>query len=364
MRLFQNAGLYRAYLARLNRLARDSSSFEFSKQAFLSDRFGACHILGPILEGHENAFFTNGDDAQLQGLWARENGLRSNAALEDILLAQIEHHRAEVFYNSDPMRYGSAFVRRLPACVKTTIAWRAAPSPGADFGAYGAIVCNFPSILQTYRSVGWRAEYFAPAHDPEMDRYSANTDRPIDVLFVGGYSRHHTQRAVTLEKVASMADHANVVFCLDRSRLTRLAESPLGKMLPLRSHQRPSLIRAVSHAPVFGRELYEMISRSKLVLNGAVDMAGVDRGNMRCFEALGCGALMVSDRGDYPEGMRDGETMLLYDDADGARRVIRDALSQPDHLQKIASQGHAMVSTAYNKSAQWSSFIELVGRVQ
>ena len=57
-------------------------------------------------DGDQNAFFTNGDDHILQERWAEENGLRRGLDLEDILLAQIESHRAEVFYNLDPMRYG------------------------------------------------------------------------------------------------------------------------------------------------------------------------------------------------------------------------------------------------------------------
>jgi hypothetical protein len=30
---------------------------------------------------------------------------------------------------------------------------------------------------------------------------------------------------------------------------------------------------------------------------------------MRCFEAIGCGALLVSDAGCYPDGMKPDETM-------------------------------------------------------
>ena len=37
---------------------------------------------------------------------------------------------------------------------------------------------------------------------------------------------------------------------------------------------------------MFGRALYELIGSSKIVLNGAIDMAGTDRGNMRCFETM------------------------------------------------------------------------------
>ena len=328
--------------------------------AFLGDRFGACHFLKPVLDSDPDAFFTNGDDKKLQLQWAREHGMGSSTALADILRAQIEDHGAEVFYNLDPMRYGSEFVKKLPGCVKRSIAWRAAPSPGADFSAYDLVVCNFPGILKGYQAKGWRNAYFAPAHDPEMDAYAANTDRPIDVLFVGGYSRHHRRRAHILEAIAALKQDNKVVFHLDRSRLTRLAESPVGRLLPISDHRRPREIRDVTADPVFGRALYAAISRAKIVLNGAVDMAGNDRGNMRCFEAMGCGALMVSDVGSYPHGMVNGQSMLTYTDPHDAVNVISQALADPVRRAEIAATGLASMQENYTKQQQWSAFQKLL----
>jgi hypothetical protein len=359
MRLFQNSGLYPAYVSRLRGLTQDCDSFASQIDAFLGDRFGACHFLKPVLDRETAAFFTNGDDEQLQRRWAQEQGMRSKVSLASILLAQIESHRTEVFYNLDPMRYQSDFVRSLPGCVKKAIAWRAAPSPGADFSAYDLVVCNFPSILEGYRQRGWHAEYFSPAHDPEMDSYAAKTDRPIDVLFVGGYSRHHRKRAVVLEAVSSLRDKLNIVFCLDRSRLTRLAESPIGCFLPLASHCRPADIRAVSHAPVFGRELYTMISQAKIVLNGAVDMAGRDRGNMRCFEAMGCGSLLLSDEGNYPASMVAGDNLVTYSTPNIALDLISQLLKSEDQRSGISVAGNAMISEKYSKALQWERFVNL-----
>lgn len=361
MRIFQNSGMYPAYRSRLDRLASQAQTFEQRCRIFLDDRFGACHMLMPVLQHSAEAFFTNGDDQVLQGMWARESGMAENASLETILLAQIEEHRAEVFYNLDPMRYQSDFVRRLPGCVRKAIAWRAAPSPGADFRAYDAVVSNFPAILQKYRDSGCRAAYLSPAHDPEMDAYAAVRDRPVDVLFVGGYSRHHRRRSLILEAVARLRRRYSVSMHLDQSRLTRLSESPLGWVLPLWRHRRPTAIRLASREPVFGRELYVALSRAKIVLNGAVDMAGMERGNMRCFEAMGCRALLVSDTGSYPDLMESDKSMLLYESANDVVRIIERALVDEDRSRAIAAQGNEIIRTRFSKETQWRDFISLVG---
>lgn len=360
MRLFQNSGLHRAYVPKLEKLTQNCESFVERRDVFLSDRFGACHFLQPVLEGSAEAFFTNGDDDSLQRQWAREQGLPGNANLEEILLGQIEHHRTEVFYNLDPLRYPSNFVRRLPGCVRRKVAWRAAPSPGADLSAYDWVVCNFPGILDNYRQQGWSAAWFAPAHDPVMDTYASNRLRPVDLIFIGSYSRHHRRRAELLEGLASLCGELAVVMHLDVSRYTRMIEAvpdPLGWFAKRR---RPAAIRAVAREPVFGIDLYKALGQAKIVINGAIDMAGEDRGNMRCFEAMGCGCAMISDAGKYPEGMEAGSTMSIYEVSDDVVGLVRSLLGQPKELQQMAAAGYRMISTQYSKQSQWDRFVKLV----
>lgn len=360
MRLFQNSGVSRSYRKHLMRLTRGRSGFLALRDAFLDDRYGSSHILKPVLDGAAEAFFTNGDDEQLQRAWAQENGLGEKTPLDEILLAQIEEHRTEVFYNLDPMRYPSSFLRRLPGSVRHSLCWRAAPSGNTNFGGYDLILCNFPSILESYSRDGWKSAYFFPAHDPEFDSFATSDDRPIDVIFVGGYSQYHATRAAVLETVAARAGQLNVVYHLDRSRLTALAETPLGWVGPLSRFRRPAVIRRVSRPPVFGRAFYRAFSQARIVLNGAVDMAGSDRGNMRCFEAMGARACLVSDVGNYPEGMEDGATLRLYDSPEAAVRVIEELIAT-EQDRAVAAAGQEMVRTRYSKERQWARFQELAG---
>lgn len=329
----------------------------------MDDRYDSCHYLLPVIEERPEAFFTNGDDERLQRAWAREKGLPAGASLADILRAQMEEHRADVFYNLDPIRFGGAFVRRLPGCVKRTICWWAAPTAGLDLSGFDVLVCNFPSILNSYRAAGMRVALFSPAHDHELNAYQGQEDRPVDVLFVGGYSRHHKRRAKVLEVVAQLSGRLSIEFYLDRSRLTRLAETPLGLIPPLRSHRRPQCIRRIASSPIFGRSLYEKMSTAKIVLNGAVDMAGEDRGNMRCFEAMGCGALLVSDRGNYPQGFQDGENMVQYDSPNDAGAKILDLLADWEKGVEMSRAGVRMIRETYSKDRQWSRFVEIVSEI-
>jgi hypothetical protein len=363
VRLFQNCRYYPSLRPKFRELAKTYPTFAGRIAAYLDFRQAGVHVLLPVDQKADWAFFTYGDDPELQRLWANEHGLPQSASPEDILKAQIEDHRADVFYNMDTTGWKSEFIRNLPGCVKHVIGWHASPFRDVVFSDYDLVVCNFPSILKAMAEQGCRTDYFFPAYDPAFDPYAARQDRPVDVLFVGGYSRHHRQRAAVLEAVAKLAYRYNIVFHLDRSRLCQLAESPLGYLLPVAKHRRPAAIRAIAEGPIFGRDYYEALSAAKIVLNGAIDMSGADKGNMRCFEALGGGSLLLSDEGNYPQGMTDGETIAIYRSADDAAEQVKAFLDAPKRRLDIARRGHDMVSTRYSKEAQWKRFEALVASI-
>ena len=85
---------------------------------------------------------------------------------------------------------------------------------------------------------------------------------------------------------------------------------------------------------------------------------------MRCFEAMGCGALLVSDDGHYPEGMKPGETMRAYTSAEQASDVISESLDHWPQSAELATRGRSRISEIYSKSSQWMNFVDLVARVK
>jgi Glycosyl transferases group 1 len=359
MRIFQNTAASRIFPPPLNRRIKNETRFAGKVSVILGDCIGGIHTLGPVLAGAETAFYTSGENEDLQRCWARENGLSAAVGLEDILLAQIEEHRTEVFYNFDWTHFDSKFTRRLPMSVRSRIGWHAAPPISADMSGY-LIVCNFPTLIKQYQAAGLRSDYFAPAHDPMLDKYSVSNDRPIDVLFVGTYSRAHKRRAAALEAVARLGTRFNVAFALDRSRMNRLAETPLGWFGPLNKYRRPPPVVAIGQEPVFGRDYYNLLSQAKIVLNGAGDIGGSDRGNMRCWEAMGARALLLSDAGDYPAGMIDGKTMRTYSSPSETVEIIEEMLANTMERERIANAGHKMIKNRYSKDAQWKDFQQLV----
>jgi Glycosyl transferases group 1 len=360
MRLFQNIFAYPAYLRYLNRICGRRIAYARRLKALQAEGLNGVHVLEPIIKGKAGAFLACSVDRELQRAWAIENGLPATADPDDVLLAQIEHARAEIFYTQSPHRYGPVFLRRLPGCVRRRICWMAPPAPAGDLSAYDLVLNNFPTSLKKYGEQGVRTAYFTPSFDPLMAEHCDNQERPIDLAFAGGYTRHHRQRAAILEAIAELHNECSIHFSFDPGRFTQLAESPIGWMTPVRNHARPPAVRAVSHPALFGRQMYRLYSRAKIVLNCAVDSAAGDRGNIRCFEAMGCGALLLTDAGRYPDGMEDGRTMRIYESAEDAVRMLRESLRNTSKRKAIATSGLVLMKERYSKSQQWKKFQELV----
>lgn len=362
MRLFQSAGFGWPYLANFNlrNASRSYGSFHERKIALLQDRYDASHILMPVYEEDPNCFFTVCDDPILQKLWARENGL-SNASLFDILIAQIEAFQPDVVYQLDPVLFPSTFVRRLPGCVKKAIAWRGAPMGGADLSAYDVVVSNFETLNARWRGQGLNTAWFSPSWDPEMASYAENTDRPVDVFFTGTYARTagHNDRLALLDAVTSLSDRLRIDVRLMYRKWGRLADNGFLRWIPVPIRLPPSL-RAITSKPIYGREMYSMLSHSKILLNPAASSAGDIRGNMRCWEALGCGTCMLGSAGRYPDGFVAGVNFESFNDANDLVKKLKSLVADEPRRAAIAKNGAEMISRVWTKQRQWNDFQSLI----
>ena len=96
-----------------------------------------------------------------------------------------------------------------------------------------------------------------------------------------------------------------------------------------------------------------------MVINGKVDVAGLDRGNMRVWETLGCGAMLITDTGRYPRGMEPGLDFATYD---GKKSLVSNILEFQNDVRKLkqmAANGHRTIRTTFSKEAQWLAFEKL-----
>jgi len=364
MKIFQNMGFGKAYLTDFDRRYPASRSLGFAHRLklLLADRHGSAHILEPIYAQCPDSFFTIGDDYLLQFSWAKEHNFPSRD-LNEILLAQINYFKPDLFYNCDPIRFPSDFINKLPKSVQLSFAWRAAPLANADLSAYDLVLSNFRSLNTLWEKSGFKTEIFYPSVDPLMSSFFDNTERPIDLFFAGSYSTStgHDSRLRTLTHLISSFPSSSFHIHLLFKRWGRLGSQFPKNLLPA-FVSLPRLLKNRVLPPCYGLEMYESISKSKIVVNPSTTIANSEIGNMRCWESLGCGALMLSPYGIYPPDFIPNEHFLPYSNDDQLSSHISMLLSEPEMLNTIAHQGSKMIHTRWSKSRQWHDFLDLVSR--
>ena len=78
---------------------------------------------------------------------------------------------------------------------------------------------------------------------------------------------------------------------------------------------------------------------------------------------MGCGALLVSDVGWYPDGMLVGKNISSYSSAAEAEELIEHVLDNCDGYSDMEKSGQSMVCSTYSKERQYNKLIRLVKAV-
>lgn len=362
MRVFQVGNIYPAHLEHLKpRLAGWGT--EVDTNTVLLNDVPQAQLLSLCLSNDPNGRLCFPQYEEGLRHWASHKGLPADTMPEDILLAQIEDHRSEVFYSINATHHSERFIRRMPACVRLKIGWLGSRIVGRTLPLFDAIVSNFPTLNARHRAQGLNVHYLTPSYEPQTDRFIETvSERPIDIFFAGTYSRHHTKRARLIEAFSNLASdrETDVRLHLLNSRYTFLSErTPLGWVEPFRALRRPHSVRRIARPPLFGADMFKQLCSTKVVINMAIDIAGRDRGNMRCFEAMSAGAMMISDGGDYPEGFVSGQTHLTYQTIEEAITLIETSIGDPAASMEIGQRGASMLRNCYSKDQQWSDFVSL-----
>jgi spore maturation protein CgeB len=199
--------------------------------------------------------------------WARE-----------VLSAQIEQFQPDIILNQAMEFIDAKSLRALAGRKCRLVGQIAAPwHDQEDDRNYDLIVSSLPNFVSRFEERGIRSRFNALAFSPRVLAEVPSAERDLTVSFVGTLSVHHTERIKLLAFLAERID-LNVWGLL-------------GGELPSNSP-----IRACYRGHAWGRDMFSIFRRSKIVINQHIGIAGGFANNMRLYEATGCGAALVTDR--------------------------------------------------------------------
>ena len=322
--------------------------------------------------GHETAdVILNCEPLQLR--WARENGLRTAAALRPlglapgrlgelgrqatlhaVALAQIREFEPDVLYLQDLRFFRPGELRafrRRGVRVAGQIA--SVPPPDAVLRSYDVIFSSLPHFVERLHGIGVEAEYLSIAFDERvLDRLrgagvdpSPDSSRPHDAVHVGGLDpATHEVRIGLLEQV--VPELGIEVWGYGADSLP--AGSPI---LP------------AYRGEAWGLDMYAVLADSKIVVNMHEAVAAGNANNMRLFEATGAGAMLLTDRGaNLSELFEPGREVVTFDDPEDLVAKVRHYLEHDAERLRIAAAGQQRTLSEHSYERRMAELVEILER--
>lgn len=263
-----------------------------------------------------------------------------------ILLAQIEQANPDVVLNQIPEVVTPDIIRRLKRPGRILIAQHG-NQPPHDFDAspYTFGVSLIPAVVDFFRQRGLAAENCHLAFDSSvLERLSPAPPKTIDVSFVGGLASNHSRRIALLEAIA-------------RELPVELYLSSF-KGIPNKSplHDRV-------RGEVWGRDMYDVLRRSKITLNSHIDAANGMAGNMRLYEATGVGTFLLTDNSpNLPTLFQPGVHVGAYDSAEDCIAKIKYFLANDTQREVIAKAGQEHTLRNHTYRLRLTELLALIGK--
>lgn len=354
---------YQRFLARMYAEQPDLAGASYDEQmaARNATLFGVADFYSSGFRSHgQEAYELHVNNAWMQAAWAREHGMhvivppapsrsekrrlnlstlatqflpralhrylrrRLHGQQADILRAQIEHYKPDVILNQEMGYVRSPFLKSVRSRRIRIVGQIAAALPvGERFDVYDLVVSSLPNQVEWFRARGVRAELNRLAFEPSVLSRVGEipATRDVPVSFVGSLSIDHASRIKLLEHLARRVDLQ--IWGPDVGHLPK--SSPL---------------HACYRGEAWGREMYQILLRSRITINHHGDLAEGNANNMRLYEATGCGALMFTEAArNLHEILAPGREVIAYTDDENCAREVERLLRDDTERARIAEAG-------------------------
>jgi hypothetical protein len=294
------------------------------------------------------------DDRNSQSIWAKENGMVTNNLLDhllkhlpfyvktrigitdkwifDILLRQVKIFQPDVVYFHHLKLLGSNQIRELKKHSKLIVGQIASPLPKDKrvLKEFDLIISSFPHYVKMFKKMGINSQYLAWCAEKSIPQKIGKKNRKYNVSYVGAFTPHHSKGNKLLEYLA-----------------TKIKVDFWGYSVNFLSPTSP--IKKTYHGQAWGRKMYEIFAKSKIVVNRHIDVAENCANNLRMFEATVMGALLITDyKKNLNEFFKIGHEVVAYKDKKDLVKKVKYYLKHPEEAKRIARAGQKRTLKHHN----------------
>ncbi len=277
------------------------------------------------------------NDNNLQHRWASDFGFNYET-LTDIMIEQIKMLKPDVVYSQGVWVINQKVHDAIRPHVKLITGQVGFPLDNYAAPFYDVLFTTLPENVKKFEDAGTPAHYVPLAFDPRALDFELE-ERTYPLTFIGNLTGNHTKRRELLEIVS---DHRRI-DCWGNGY------EELSKKMNIHHH-----------GEAWGKDMFAIMRQSAMTLNCHIDSVFPYVGNMRMFEATGCGALLFTDDGmNGPDFFRHYQEAIVYQNPRHCLSQIEVYTGKPDECLKIAKAGqaHTLANHTYDRRMKFVSVV-------
>lgn len=305
------------------------------------------------------------NDEIIQNKWADEHCKDCQRDMYSIIEEQIKHIKPDVIFWDGMENYDFVeHIKETYPSVKVHFSQIGVPINNMRrFSPYNFVITCLKPHVETLNRNGKDAYFIRHGFDPRINKKLVKQAKNIPFSFSGSiYSGNdaHMERARYIQYL--MKESGLKVFTSFRNpgnedKLKHIVKKSLGSfhnlLLPVHLKERmrewkrqPGPIMIDSNSakqlkpPVFGLDMFNVLSQSQITLNVHIDIAGTHAASIRMYEATGVGTCLLTD---YKEDLKayfepDSEVVVFRNKYEAAEKY-RYLQNHPDEIARIADKG-------------------------
>lgn len=251
----------------------------------------------------------------LQRQWAKENVKGNLHAKHPIWIEQIRQYKPDVVYSQGLWLVNDDTYPLIKDHCKLIVGQVGSQLDNFTSNHYDLIFTSHPEYPDKFKEAGVESYYLPLAFEPRVWERVKGQKRDIPISFIGQLTAGHTRRKEVLERISANFEVQKFV------------------------------------GSKWGMDMFNILAKSYITINCSHDYVYPYGGNMRLFEATGCGALTLTEKFKNLPDLFSNYEVLAYESADDAVEKVKYYLEYQDDGEITAALGQVrtMKEHTYDK---------------
>lgn len=201
----------------------------------------------------------------------------------------------------------------------------ASPLPGyKSLKDYDLVISSLPPIVKKLKRYGVNSKLLLGSFETShyLESVLPWSERDIKVCFVGSIGIHHLKTLVLLREIANREENLQIYTSARPFLLT---------LFGLQGHVK---------GKAYGREMFEILGRTKVCINRHAWFARGFSNNMRMYEATGMGALLVTEDSSNLHDIFRPTEVISYRGAKDLGTKVEGLLADDKSAERVAKSGY------------------------